>query len=293
MYNIPHEKTGKETEAHRMSGKISGHMAGRQRAEQAKQPAAEPAFAGAGPGAPQIDGALRKFALRVPESIGAASGIVIFGKRIRSFVFTTDVSIIRNVNADAVLAVYPFTPQPRITEAVMLAADIPVFAGVGGGLTQGRRVINLAMFAEMQGACGIVVNAPTSNKVLRALAQTVDIPIVVTALGAQGIEERVKSGAQIINVAAGANTPGTVKEIRAKFPSLPLIATGGPTEESAAANRRRRSKRRHVDPAQHGRDIHRHHGRLSRRQASSLRAHIPAGLRLRLRRRGPCLPPRL
>ena len=44
---------------------------------------------------------------------------------------------------------------------MLLAADIPVFAGVGGGLTQGQRVVNLAMFAEMQGATGVVLNAPT------------------------------------------------------------------------------------------------------------------------------------
>jgi len=107
------------------------------------------------------DGTLRKFALRVPEVIYQCSGIMVFGKRIKSLVFSTDLSIIKNVNADAIIAVYPFTPQPIITQALLLAADIPVFAGVGGGLTQGQRVVNLAMFAEMQGATGVVVNAPT------------------------------------------------------------------------------------------------------------------------------------
>ena len=87
---------------------------------------------------PQISGTLRKFALRVPEAIKECSGIIIFGKKIKSLVFTTDICIIRNVNADAIIAVYPFTPQPIITQAVMLAADIPVFAGIGGGLTQGK-----------------------------------------------------------------------------------------------------------------------------------------------------------
>ena len=102
--------------------------------------------------APVIDGTLRKTFLRVPEVIRQCSGIVIFGKRIKSLVFTTDVSIIRNVNADAVIAVYPFTPQPIITDALLTAADLPLFVGVGGGLTKGRRVVNLASFAEMQGA---------------------------------------------------------------------------------------------------------------------------------------------
>ena len=108
-----------------------------------------------------IDGTLRQFALRVPSVIDECSGIMVFGKRIKSLVFSTDLCIIRNVNADAVFAVYPFTPQPVITQALLMASDLPVFVGVGGGLTTGKRVVNLAMYAEMQGATGVVVNAPT------------------------------------------------------------------------------------------------------------------------------------
>ena len=145
-----------------------------------------------------VDGTLRKFALRVPEVIYQCSGIMVFGKRIKSLVFSTDLSIIKNVNADAIIAVYPFTPQPIITQALLLAADIPVFAGVGGGLTQGQRVVNLAMFAEMQGATGVVLNA----------------------------------GADIFNVSAAAETPAVVRRIREQHPDVPIIATGGPTDES-------------------------------------------------------------
>ena len=84
---------------------------------------------------PRYEGTLRKHILRVPEVIRECSGIVIFGRRIKSVAFTTDLCIVRNMDADAVLAVYPFTPQPIIIQALLLAADIPVFAGVGGGLT--------------------------------------------------------------------------------------------------------------------------------------------------------------
>ena len=97
-----------------------------------------------------IDGTLRQFALRVPSVIDECSGIMVFGKRIKSLVFSTDLAIIRNVTADAVFAVYPFTPQPVITQALLMASDLPVFVGVGGGLTTGKRVVNLAMYAEMQ-----------------------------------------------------------------------------------------------------------------------------------------------
>ena len=96
-----------------------------------------------------VEGNLRQYALRVPEAIEECSGIMVFGKKIKSLVFSTDLAIIKNINADAVLAVYPFTPQPIIAEALLLASDIPVFVGVGGGITQGKRVINLAMFAEI------------------------------------------------------------------------------------------------------------------------------------------------
>lgn len=182
---------------------------------------------------PQISGTLRKFALRVPEVIKECSGIIVFGKRIKSLVFTTDVCIIRNVNADAVIAVYPFTPQPIITQAVMMAADIPVFAGVGGGLTSGNRVLNLAHYAEMQGAMGVVVNAPTSNEIVSKLSEQIDIPVIVTVVNdSMNYRRRVESGATIFNVSAAQQTADIVRDIRKEFPDFPIIATGGPTEES-------------------------------------------------------------
>ena len=145
--------------------------------------------------APQINGKLRSFALHVPDAVNECSGIVVFGKRIRSLVFSTDVATIRNVDADAVWSVYPYTPQQIIAEALIHAADIPVFVGVGGGLTQGKRVVHLASFAEMQGAAGVIVNAPTDNSVVRRLVDTVDIPVIVTTVSAKGVGDRLRSGA--------------------------------------------------------------------------------------------------
>ena len=185
---------------------------------------------------PQVSGTLRKFRLRVPEIISETSGIKIFGKLIKSLVFSTDVCTIKNVNADAVIAVYPFTPQPIITQALMLAADIPVFAGVGGGLTQGTRVYNLALHAEFQGAMGVVVNAPTSNEVLRMVSEAIDIPVVITIVNElDDIGKRIEAGAAILNVSAASKTAEIVRSIRKDFPDVPIIATGGPTEESIKA----------------------------------------------------------
>lgn len=182
---------------------------------------------------PEFQGNLRSFMLRVPECIHDCTGIRVFGKRIRSLIFSTDVAVICNCNADAVIAVYPFTPQPLITQAVMQASNMPVFAGVGGGLTQGMRVVDLALHAEFQGAMGVVVNAPTKNETLRELVKRIDIPVIVSVVSErEDISARVEAGARIVNVSAAANTPTIVRQIRKGFPELAIIATGGPTEDS-------------------------------------------------------------
>ncbi len=185
------------------------------------------------PQPPVIEGTLRKFSLKVPEAVYQCSGIVVFGRRIKSLAFTTDLAILRNINADAILAVYPFTPQPVINQALLQAADIPVFAGVGGGLTTGKRVVNLANFTEMQGASGVVVNAPTVPETIRAVVENVDIPVVVTVVRmCDQVHEQIKAGASILNVAAAGNTATLVKELRALYPDIPIMASGGPTEDS-------------------------------------------------------------
>ena len=183
----------------------------------------------------EIKGYLRDFRIDVPEVIYECKGLKIFGRRIKSIVFSTDVSIIRNCNADAVIAVYPFTPQPVITQAVMMAADCPVFVGVGGGLTKGERVINLARHAEYQGATGVVLNAPTSNDTIREVAKTVDLPIVVTVVKEDDIQARLDAGVQIFNVSAAAKTPELVAKIRSEYPDVPIMATGGPNDETIKA----------------------------------------------------------
>lgn len=182
---------------------------------------------------PVYTGQLRKHMIIVPPEIEQVSGICIFGKLIKSLVFTTDVAIIRNINADAVIAVYPFTPQPAITHSIMMAAEMPVFCGVGGGTTKGKRVINLARDAEFQGAIGVVLNAPTPNETLQKLAEVVDIPIVITVVSEYtDIAARLKAGASILNVSGAARTPYIVDSIRKKFPDVPIIATGGSTPET-------------------------------------------------------------
>lgn len=169
----------------------------------------------------------------MPDEIYAASGIVIMGRRIKSLIFSTDIAIIRNCNADAVLAVYPFTPQQIIADAIVSTSSLPVFCGVGGGTTTGARVVMLAKDAEAFGAMAVVVNAPTTNDVIAQIADIIDIPIVVTVLDENtDIDARLEAGATIFNVSAAARTPEVVRILRERYPDLPIFATGGPSQES-------------------------------------------------------------
>ena len=184
---------------------------------------------------PVVNGDLRSHILTVPETIWRASGIVVMGRRIKSLLFSTDIAIICNCNADAVLAVYPFTPQQRIANAIVTSSSIPVFCGVGGGVTNGPRSVMLARDAEAHGAFGVVVNVPIANETIAQMRRVIDIPVIATVVSEQmDIDARVKAGAAILNVSAAERTPQLVRHIRADFPSLPIIATGGPTDETVA-----------------------------------------------------------
>ena len=178
--------------------------------------------------APRIESALRHNILEMPKEVYQASGIVVYGRRIKSLVFSTDLAIIHNCNADAVFAVYPFTPQQAISDAIIKCSYIPVFAGIGGGTTKGLRTISLAKDAECQGAMGVVLNAPITDLNLMAVARAVDIPVIITVTNENtDIAARLSAGASILNVAGAANTPQIVEKIRREFPDIPIIASGG------------------------------------------------------------------
>ena len=178
--------------------------------------------------APRIESSMRHNILEMPKEVYQASGIVVYGRRIKSLVFSTDLAIIRNCNADAVFAVYPFTPQQAISDAIIKCSYIPVFAGIGGGTTKGLRTISLAKDAECQGAMGVVLNAPITDLNLMAVARAVDIPVIITVTNENtDIAARLSAGASILNVAGAANTPQIVEKIRREFPDIPIIASGG------------------------------------------------------------------
>jgi hypothetical protein len=182
---------------------------------------------------PTIESVLKKKKIQMPQEIYSASGINIFGKRLKSLIFTTDLAIIKNHNADGVIAVYPFTPQIAINQAIIELSSSPVFVGVGGGLTTGQRSIDIALNAELTGAYGVVLNAPTKNELIYQMKERLDIPIIITIVSdKEDFESRIQAGVSIFNVSGGANTVNIVRQIREKHPNFPIIATGGPTPES-------------------------------------------------------------
>ena len=189
---------------------------------------------------PSIDSRLRHI-LRMPQEIYQASGIIVNGRRLKSFVFTTDLAIIRNCDADAVFAVYPFTPQQAISDAIIKYSYVPVFCGVGGGTTRGLRTVQLARDVESQGAMGVVLNAPINNLNLRAVSGVIDIPtvITVTKFGThRGWSLHSEHRSRCADAGAG---------------------TGGPQGPAGRAHHRNRRQDRREYPAHHRGRCKRHH----------------------------------
>ncbi len=182
---------------------------------------------------PRIDTKLKKRIVKVPEVIYKASGIIFMDKRIKSFLFTNDLSIICNTNAQAIMCVYPFTPQLSIINGILDVASVPVFPGVGGGTTTGFRTLNIAMQAELLGAFGVVVNAPMDNDTIKKLNQILDVPVIATVISENDdILGKVRAGARVLNVAGGLKTASLVRHCRELLgPEFPIIATGGHTDE--------------------------------------------------------------
>lgn len=170
---------------------------------------------------------------RVPSVIRACSGIKIQSRRIKSFLFSTDVATITYSDADAILAVYPQSPHPSVIEAISLVASQPVFAGVSGGSTAGARSAIMAQFAEARGVMGVIVNSPTDVETIKLINKWVDCPIIATVVSFyDNIDEKLEAGADILNVANGSHTPELVIWLRDRYPKLPIIATGGPNDET-------------------------------------------------------------
>lgn len=189
---------------------------------------------------PNLTSELRQDIVESPTVIRNASGIRLFGKRIKSIIYSTDVAVLANCDADAILAVYPWTPNTRILDAVSRVANVPILAGIGGGLTKGLRSATVGRFAEENGAQAVVMNAPTSLTTIASVERVVDVPIIYTVVN-QNIDllARIKAGVDAFNVAGGAGTADLVRWVREQlgsvYPNFPIIASGGKTTEQISA----------------------------------------------------------
>jgi DhnA family fructose-bisphosphate aldolase class Ia len=169
----------------------------------------------------------------MPEVIESCAGITVFSRLLKSFLFTTDLALIKNTNADAVMAVYPFTSMPSVNNALVSYADMPVFCGIGGLGIPVAKLLDVAKQAEHSGASGVVANVGVKPEEIAKLKKELDIPVVVTAVSmGESIERKLDSGADIINVSGAAETCDIIGEIRARFPYVPIIATGGPSDDT-------------------------------------------------------------
>ena len=167
-------------------------------------------------GTAKVEGRLTSPNARVPEIITQrCGGITVKGHTLKSFAYTTDAVIIRNTNANAILAVYPFTGEPVITQALLTVAQMPLFVGVGGGTTTGPRVAELAMVAEMQGAAiiNVAAGARTAQVVASIRAHHPEIPILASG---GGREDRI-----LATIDAGADaitwTPPSAQQLQSQM----------------------------------------------------------------------------
>lgn len=185
---------------------------------------------------PSLTSKLRGDIVSAPAVIRNASGINLYGKRIKSIIYTMDVAVIANCNADAVLAVYPWTPNTKILEAISTVSNVPILAGIGGGLTKGLRSATIGFFAEESGAQAVVLNAPTTIDTIIGVGKVVDIPIIYTIVNQSvDLHERINAGVKAFNIAGGKETAKLVKWVRNEIqdyaPNFPIIASGGKTAE--------------------------------------------------------------
>ncbi|MDH6599984.1 hypothetical protein M2306_000678 [Myroides gitamensis] len=87
-------------------------------------------------------------------------GLELQKNKIKTILYSTDLALIENNDADALLAVYPFPPSIQIIKTLIEFSNRPVICGIGGGMTQGEHAIEIAIQAQKYGAAAVIVNQP-------------------------------------------------------------------------------------------------------------------------------------
>ena len=143
---------------------------------------------------PSLQSKFRTDLILTPDAIRRASGIIINGRRYKSFLFSSDVATIMYTD-------------PSIIKALSLVAPSPLVAGVGGGVTQGPRSAMIATFADAYGCMAVVLNAAAGVETVRAVRDSIDIPIIYTVISDyQELDDHIEAGASIFNISGGKDT---------------------------------------------------------------------------------------
>lgn len=138
-----------------------------------------------------------------------------------------------------------------------------MFAGVGGGMTNGRRSASIAAYAEHQGAFGVVCNAFIQNEAIRAIKETVEIPIVFTVVSEHAdIQSRLDAGVDFLNVSGAARTPGDRRRDPQAVSGACRSSRRRPDGREHPRDHRRRRQRHHLYPADERRALRRIDGKV-------------------------------
>lgn len=147
---------------------------------------------------------------------------------IKSLLFSTDMAIIENNDSDAILAVYPFAPSIKIMTSLIKFAEKPVVCGIGGGLTQGKVALEMALKAESLGASAIIVNQPFKNKEIEMIKRKINIPVISSVSTLEfSFNDRINAGVDIFHITGGKSTIPILEHLNYSAPGYPVMATGG------------------------------------------------------------------
>jgi hypothetical protein len=107
--------------------------------------------------------------------------------------------MIKNCNANAIIAVYPLRPSDHYPH-YHSSLGLPSFA-VSRRYDHREKGRQSGDGRRNSGSIGVVVNAPTPNEIVRQVTQRIDIPLVVTVVSEKtDIAKRIAAGASILNV---------------------------------------------------------------------------------------------
>ena len=206
-------------------------------------------------------------ALRVPDEIEEATRFSLFGRRIRSMLYSTDVAVIRNANADAVFAVYPFTAPAGHHPGAPHGRRVPRVRGrrrrhdAGQALRPARRGP-----PRCRARRGVIVNSPASAEMVSQIVGIVDIP---RHRDRRAHRRRARQGARGGEDHQRRRRPrDAVRPARAarELPHAAAHRHGRQDPRQRAGDHPRRRERHHLDPALGADAAGRHDAALPRAQ---------------------------